>query len=765
MNPRNLFGVVPALVIIGVALLSPPTTPHTLAQEGATVPFDVTISLYSSPAGEDRAAYERIIQYFADAVFEMSNTANKVRRVEVYSGGDYADMANVKWVDECHPCAVVSGYGRDGMQVIMCDRFGTDQYYLADDESALVGGYGSLGHEWGHYYYGLYDEYQNEDATCSIDDPGDPCQSDTSVESSLMNNGDLAALTGDLSWLNFSTPFNIMENTAQYRMMEASGWETLLRPPDEDPGAGEEEIGLPRLYHPELAAFAPPPDELPSIDLPNPAARSELQIVWMGGSQTEVSPEPEAAVGRVPGLAVPAANVSGLEAATTITTTGVVRQIVIETSASMAANNKLARVKDAVSQELDLAEIGDTVGIITFDGVVTVAQPLTVIDSDATRSRIKAKVAGISPGGKDADIGAAATKALEGFTAPGISEDSIWAVYLIADGLSTKGIDPTSVIADYQEDYASLYTFGYGVEDEAAAVLQEMAWTTEGEYYFVNNTSDLATAFNDAYELTSMAVDVDIKAGADIVSKSSPFTVPILVDSTLGQLMIDVYYPGDANPTLKLLDPRGVSGGVAECGASEEEDYEETLCYFTVSDPISGTWQLRAETTGADVELYYWVSGSMKDDEFTYYAEADTVDGNYVINPSKPALLYAMVSKEYPIMKAVISGDLELPNGDVQPIDWRDDGKAPDDEANDGVYAASLSLQEEGDYYVTVMFDNSAGTAMYSLAGYAPFKQGKEPMPQPYLVGENFERLATIQLYVPEVAGRRPPPKPGTKSP
>lgn len=755
MKTGNTLGTCPrlaialALVILGVALLSPITALSTRAQS-EVVPFDVTISLYGSPDSSIRPAYEKIIQYFADAVYEMSNTANKVRRVEIYSGGDYADRSNIKWMPECHPCANVSGYGRDGMQVIMCDKFGEDQNYLASEEMALLGGYGSLGHEWGHYFYGLFDEYQDPETACAIDEPGMPCDGDTPANKSLMNNGDLAAVTGDLDWLNFSTSLNDTKDTAQYRVMGASGWDTLVRSPNEDP-ASAEESSPPRLYHSELAAVAPQPGQSPKIDLPDPSARSELQIVWMGGSGVEASAR-----------ALPAKRSPGLAAApTTITTTGVVRQIVIENSSSMAADKKLATVKETVLQELETSDIGDTVGIITFDATVKVVQPLTVVDSQATKDLIKNKVRSISAGGADAAVGDAAKKALEGFETAKAPEDSIWAVYLITDGPSTTGISPTSMITDYQEYYTSLYTFGYGVDDEAADTLQDMAESTEGEYYFVNNRAGLVEAFDGAYEATLMSMAVSVKEGYATVDETTPLTVPIFVDSTLGELTVDVYYEGEINPTLKLLDPKGASGGEVECSAyeEEEEDFAGTSCYFEVSDPISGTWQFQAETTDDEVDLYYAVGGSMKDDIITYYAEADTMDGKSVVNPSQPVLLYALVEKDYPIMKAVVTGTVDLPNGNVLPVNWRDDGQKPDDIADDGIYAASLKVEDVGDYYVTVAFNNSAGTAMYSFESYAP-KKGKEPMPKPYLVGENFERTATVQFYVPLVVGKRPPPKP-----
>lgn len=39
----------------------------------------------------------------------------------------------------------------------------------------MWGGY-TLMHEWGHFAYELFDEYQNDDAACDSDDPGGPCQ-------------------------------------------------------------------------------------------------------------------------------------------------------------------------------------------------------------------------------------------------------------------------------------------------------------------------------------------------------------------------------------------------------------------------------------------------------------------------------------------------------------------------------------------------------------------------------------------------------------
>lgn len=134
------------------ATLGAPATPL------AATLLDVTISLHSKPdTAAKRAPYERIIQYFADGVYEASNEADKIRTVRIYTGGRYASRADIVWVASCHPNGQVSGRGTQGMHVNMCDQFGAVDF-LADDTGGKGGGY-TLAHEWGHYFYSLYDEY------------------------------------------------------------------------------------------------------------------------------------------------------------------------------------------------------------------------------------------------------------------------------------------------------------------------------------------------------------------------------------------------------------------------------------------------------------------------------------------------------------------------------------------------------------------------------------------------------------------------------
>ena len=237
-------------------------------------PIDLTISLYrTASTAVEQAPYERILENFADAIYEMTNGSHKVRNVTIYQNGEMADQADVLWNASEWPRASVSAFGRNG-QLFMADEFPFDAPFDALDTNNWCGAGYTLGHEWGHYYYGLFDEYDIPDD--SFDD--DP------VQNSVMSSQWRACnAIPDWNWLNFSIAANNTEKNEQHRAYEASGWETLSRSPKNDPRNGYRSGRYPRHYYPELRDVAPNGGNLPSIELPTEqaAARTQLDVTWM----------------------------------------------------------------------------------------------------------------------------------------------------------------------------------------------------------------------------------------------------------------------------------------------------------------------------------------------------------------------------------------------------------------------------------------------------------------------------------------------------
>jgi len=679
-----------------------PVAPALASPAEAQVPparlWDLTISLYRSPtSAAARAPYERLLEYFADGVFESSNGAHKIRRISIYSGGAFADQADVVWVANCHPSARIAGRATPGAHINMCDVFNTNNY-LQDDWGQQGGGY-TLAHEWGHYFYAVYDEYRGGNASSPW--ISSPLSTDDPVPNAIMNS-QWNARGGNFAWLNFSTIANNTRNTAQHRVYDASCWETLARPPAFDPRDGQR-VSLPqRMHYPELASVAPGRGQAPRIDLPG-TARSDLQIVWVGGEVTY--------------------------------------QIVLDHSGSMDLETRMANAKAAAKLLVDLAPVGDTtIGVISFDDTVTVVQPLTTVTSQATKATIKANIDRIKPDGNTA-IGDAARRALDDLLALG-SGASKRAVYLLTDGQNNTGIDPRSVIAAYQSARVPLFTFAYGSGADTA-LLQEMAQATGGKYYFSPTTlAQLTQVFQDANQLSVPTVGVT--SGQATVPASASSSFPIQIDTTLKRLDLVVTYQGDPGAVdLSLVDAQGTASVAAECSASGAE----TICYFGVEAPAPGIWELRTIAGGGDAVLTYRVGGSAEQ-EFTYAASLTSLTGEVVRYP-EPIVLLATLGKELPIAGARVNATVQRPDGTVESFPLRDDGIAPDATADDGLYSAILDYSQDGPHNITTQFDNSGGTAQLTYVGLQPSagEDGVEvPFPDPIPIAENFERFARIQV-------------------
>ncbi|MDM8549354.1 VWA domain-containing protein [Desulfobacterales bacterium HSG2] len=700
-------------------------------EDRSTVAYDVTISYYSD--SPNKSAIENIISYFADAVYEMSNGSEKLGRVKIYTGGAWNDEADIVWVGgDCRSGAIPSGYGIDGYQIETCD--GGD---LNDGAIQQYNGY-TLGHEWGHYFYGLYDEYVEEGRACG-GRISSPCQGDTAVEKSIMNNQVYAVydprysvngrpLEGDLDWLNLSTPLNNTGNTAQHRVYSSSAWETVARRPSEDPPVSQSFASLPRVYHSELVPVAPGSGKTPSLEVSTQAgrdaARSKLTIVWTGSG-------------------------SGGKRDGVTADSGAAHQFLIDRSDNIS-EDQLNEVKDAVKQQVEEADIGDAIGVVAFCDEADVIYPLTMIQSEADKNGIKSAIDSIAICSREADMDSGIRKALDGLTAD-VPENLNRSVYLISPGLHETEGSPFAAIPDYNAADVRLHTFGYGAEEGTAVALEAMADQTDGEYRFIGAGEDLQKALIAANQETSLVVEANIRTGWEMISLS-PYSIPFHIDSTLGEFGVHLSYLADReSASFALIDPNGVAHEIPEdvFESFEDEWGADTSGFYSITNPENGTWKLRVTSTEERLDLFYWIDAEMDVNTPTFSAYTQVFPDDTVEYPD-PILVSASVSKELPITGAVVRGRIEDPGGDIHDFALRDDGTAPDPVAGDGYYSAILDYAMDGDYYVTVMFDNSKGTAMYTAEGFsfAPNMTGSTEPPEPWPVEENFERFAEIQVTV-----------------
>ena len=159
--------------------------PISLTQTG--LPVDVTVSLWRNPSTTDRQTYEEIIDHFADGVFESSNGANRLRNIFIYTGGGKRDCTDIIWDSMGWPQASASGTALGcGEQLQMFDTFnGSTPTNFLTAANRQYGGY-TLAHEFGHYFYGLYDEYSDSKTDCAKVGLITPCKDDQPVNNSMM---------------------------------------------------------------------------------------------------------------------------------------------------------------------------------------------------------------------------------------------------------------------------------------------------------------------------------------------------------------------------------------------------------------------------------------------------------------------------------------------------------------------------------------------------------------------------------------------------
>jgi calcium-activated chloride channel regulator 4 len=729
--------------VINVPPPEPPPPPP--ANETARL-VDVSVSIYKPvTTAEARKQYEDLFALFADGIFEVTNGAHKLRNINIYDNGRFSDRADIQWIQfEGQPRASTNAYGRG--TVHMGDAIFDQQttYTNPDNLGVYVT---TLVHEWGHYFYGMLDEYRKEGSTST--DPGSPQANDTPpIPQSVMD----AAGALDFTKMNFSTRKSTLlagrTQTAQYRIFQASGWETLSRNPNADPQVTRGS----RLYWPDLAATAPALDADASVELPaqRTTARSALTFNWVDTNQGPLK----------------------------------VRMFLVDISADMAQNNKLAGVKAALKSYVDRAANGDRIGIITFADVHTVVQPLTLIDGEATKTAIKTQIdtlavnAGTRNRMADAADQAAIAAIKQAETGGLITDRSVFVI--IDGGFTDQTGEPwvvQKVFNEHQTANIPISIFNFAAQSKDNDIFSNMVpdnmsfppscCRPAGVYRFVGqggfeiptlqttgaatvytiaqedaDFDELIDAWEDVDQEYSDLIDVNLGTAYGSLAADVPFSTQIYADSTLDELEVTVYFTGAPKAiALSLADPDGNQIDDFLCDSDELASF----CFVSISAPTVGVWELELAAITTTLVFDYEAHGYV-DEGFTYQARVESLAGDTVNYPEQVVLI-ASVEQVERIARAGLTAWVEAPDGAYNDLALSDDGVAPDETADDGRYTGFLPYDQPGDYYITVIFDNIAGEAHYTKAGMADVTD-----PVGDMVPDDFDRFATLELFVNDFA-------------
>lgn len=685
------------------------------------VVFDITISLDANPQGDDdstadngandteQRAYEERIKEFANAVYQSTNGVHKIGKVTIFRKGAFANLADVKWNEDCvdneGPRANTSGFGVAGKRIWMCTNWPGASTLMSTPKG---GGY-TLAHEWGHYAYGLYDEYASEqcdkaDIAAGTCHEGTPRGTDTQAIPAIMNNQWKAA-RGDADYLEHSTQ-NIdphrSDSTgtdAQKRVFGESAWETLTRDSESDPKFH----WLPERT--QYGALTAPTDPMWIVNNDESPAQSMLDIRWVGDQVTD---------------------------------------LLIDRSGSMAGT-PLANAKTGSNLLIDQLQAGTALGVSSFETNVSRNFAITNIPDPDTGVRAAAKTA------LNAITVANMTSMYDGLifslndvksfdmNRPGL-------VYVLSDGMDNDSIaTEASVISAYQAAGVPIISFAYGSFAPTGTLLN-ISNATGGAFY--QSPTTLA-------EIQAVLLAAQAQFSSNVLLSSIKIAVPsgvtyvtIPLDSTLASVRLNLSHGGNQSDLdFKLLLLDGTDSGVqfvcegsSSCSTTLDSAFFATYGY--------GDYQIEIRNNiGTNKDVTVLVSATPLGTET--YDIAVSFSSNTVNYPSAMAIR-ATVTNEPAITGLDVTAKVTGPMGIIFDLTLLDDGNGADQAADDGTYSASIPYVDNGIYSTIVTASNAAGNGKTTFEGIniSLREDGTAYTPSPTSIVENFVRVGSASASV-----------------
>ncbi|WP_349304616.1 VWA domain-containing protein [Pseudoalteromonas sp. NEC-BIFX-2020_002] len=686
--------------------------------------FDITVSLHNNPEGSEKVVYEEIFSHFADAVCEQTNGEHKLGKINVFRENKHRSKSDIIWGKREWPRANASGFGANGMHIWFGDVFpngsgpGIDHNMLHDPQGA---GY-TLAHEWSHYAYGLFDEYQG---IADSAEPNTPIKSDAPTTSIMSNQWQ--ALTAGMQWLNHSTKDTIgnIDLTAQGRIYGKSAWEVLLQDVKDDPKTGRKTAQPSRTRFLTLADNAPDLDTPLKIKLPaeRDSCQNQLDVVWIEGD--------------------------------------IDMQVVVDRSYSMLGP-AMSNAKKAAKTLVDATAEGSTsMGLVSFSSDDRVQQdyPVTKIESSdsSVKNELKAAIDAIYENGSTA-LYDGLQLALDNLTNYQYNKDSNapGVVFILADGYDNdSSYTQEQIIANYQNSNITIFSLGYGFASPTGPLLT-IANETGGKYF--SSPTTLTEIVDTFLQANATATDnQNLASSTFIIDSLQSVTQVIAIDSGLDNLNIFINF--NANPDdLQLTLLNSIGNEVSDVAFNCNDAAETLSCsvYITnqhISLHGTGEWQLQITSLNDVDSLTATVNVSAEPSlSGSYTLSVEGSQGNAVIYPS-PMILTAAITKDKLITGANVLATITDPNQTPTDLKMFDNGLEGDAVAGDGIYSVIAPYNENGIYQVEVNVNNDDDNAIYTTTGLlTPTRDGSVPeMEALPSIDENFIRIAKASLVVSDV--------------
>ncbi len=235
--------------------------------------------------------------------------------------------------------------------------------------------------------------------------------------------------------------------------------------------------------------------------------------------------------------------------------------LVVDTSGSMASDQRLVDVKSGLHLLVDHVQDGDRVALIEYNTGVTVRVDLS---SPLDRELLHSVIDGLEPNGST-NLHDGLRTGLQ-MAAEAFDLERQNRVILLSDGQPTVGVlDDASIIemaTSYITDGIGLTTIGVG-DDFNVNLMRGLAERGAGNFYFLEDTAAIDEVFTDEldYFLTpiALALDIQVTAGPAYQFGEVVGTKLWQTNSEYGEVFIPAAFL--ASRTSAAPDPNGRRGG------------------------------------------------------------------------------------------------------------------------------------------------------------------------------------------------------------
>ncbi len=688
--------------------------------------MSVSWKISEAAAGQgDRAYLETGLRSFADTIYEATEGRFKVCKVFVFDKRRNWGKADVVAEAKGRANAALGALREDSGQIRMFREIDPIGGGPAHQYGAAVFGK-VLAHEFGHYGLFLRDEYTEPQEAVPNEPPylrPRPC--DVQVQSLMGNPHSITALSLDTDYTGEDHPaWTLKEITspAPDQRTKYLTCDKLDPPPKGAPNTETAQWRTAHYRHYQKSAWRLLV-EGPTRELLAREARSSPAFVGF----------PSIAEGGVPAkLKYPTFDGSCFQA---IIMDGDYAVLAIDRSASMAKPNALnvplvslavAAAKDYVTS----APAGTTIAVLEFASDVTVVVPPTKIPLGGeapARAQINAAIDALAknPPAGNTSLDAALMKArdllLEG-SAIGNSQY----VVAISDGeVATQSWLLGQLVG------LNIPVFTVAVRDAGSSVMQDVARQTGGAH---RNAKGWSQPLIEAELKMQEPVGVRLYPAS---SSNAPLEAPTELSERDGATVFRASWKEGDKAVFELVTPD--AGVVTPANLPPGISYEPSLegASYVIASPVVGKYTPRlvpqSTSTG---DRHIWARSDSR-----LSLSVDTVGGKQY---PEPWFVRARLAAPQPVLGASVTGTLTSSVAGAAPhgVAFRDDGQAPDEQPEDGVYTAVIAdVVEDGDYTLDVLALNPGGATV------DPIGVGDDPGgADPAAPLSSFRREASLTL-------------------